>query len=454
MKKLSLQVRLVYSFILIALVSILAVGILTLWISVRSYHRWEGEYLGGIAREAELQIRGYMENSAPLADLDDALSRIGLRNNVALRLEDGIGSMVAQSSALRDSPGSFSLPHLPVMPVARRTLDFPPLEGHVLVVMRFDEYFYHPGLLLVPGIALAALGAVVLAIILGRYSGRKIARPIARLSLLAAEISQHRWDGSLPETNSRELELLTRSLGDMRRQLAAGFHTLEEERDVMKRFLQDASHQLRTPVTALTTFLELLESDLPDMVQRREELLGDCRQQTEKLSRIIGDLVELTRIESERSVRRKEFCSLKDLCRKAWKGVETKAAAKKIFLDLSGPSGEVSGDSHRLEMAISNIMDNAVKWSPEESRISVRIESGGDLVFVRISDQGPGIPTEDNERIFERFYQSYPGTTEGSGLGLAVVKRIVEDNGGRISAGKGSDGGARFDFFLPAYKEI
>jgi two-component system sensor histidine kinase MprB len=339
------------------------------------------------------------------------------------------------------------------MPVARRTVSLPPLEDHVLVVMRFDEYFYHPGFLLVPGIALAALAAVVLAILLGRYSGRRIARPIARLSLVAAEISSHRWDGPLPETNSRELELLTRSLGDMRRQLAAGFHTLEEERDVMKRFLQDASHQLRTPVTALTTFLELLESDLPGMVQRRAELLTDCRQQTEKLSRIIGDLVELTRIESERSTAGEELCSLKDLCRRAWKGVESKALAKRIFLDLAGPSGEVVGDPHRLEMALSNLLDNALKWSPPESRISVRIESRGSLVFVRISDRGPGIPEEDRERIFERFYQSRPGVSEGSGLGLAVVKRIVEDSGGRVNAANAAEGGARFDFFLPAAEE-
>jgi signal transduction histidine kinase len=247
---------------------------------------------------------------------------------------------------------------------------------------------------------LATLGAILAAVFIGRYIGRRFARPIIRLSEFAAEISARRWDEALPEADSAELEELTESLDSMRRQLAMSFHALEEERDIMKRFLQDASHQLRTPITALNTFLELLNSDLPEVVDKRQELVEDSRQQVEKLSRIISDLMELTRIESERTKELRVSCSLKDLGRKAWKGIQEKALRKHLFLDISGPSGVVLGDPHRLEMALSNILDNGVKWSPEGGRIRVRLTQDRKKCSIRISDQGPGISIEDQSRIF------------------------------------------------------
>ncbi|MDC7235524.1 MAG: HAMP domain-containing sensor histidine kinase, partial [Spirochaetales bacterium] len=181
------------------------------------------------------------------------------------------------------------------------------------------------------------------------------------------------------------------------------------------------------------------------------ELLEDSRQQVVKLSRIIEDLMELTRLESGDSAHFKD-CSVKDLCRRAWKGLQGKANEKKIFLDLSGPSGEVCIDPHRLEMALSNILDNAVKWSPESGRVSVRISVVNHRVGIRITDQGPGMPEQDRSRIFERFYQS-SSEKGGSGLGLAVVKRIIEDAGGTVSAGNNESRGAWFLLALPENKE-
>lgn len=453
-KQISLQVRLVYSFILVALISILLVGSLILVISLRIFNNREAEHLSSIAVETSRELETFFQDGGSLRDLNYALSRYGLRNNVALRLEYPEGKLAGESYALTDNPdlNLSSTSALPLLPVVRIDLDFYPLEGFHLTVLRFDEYFFHPISLLLEGILTAAVAAVVAAIFLGRFIGRRMARPIIRLSGVAASIRDQDWEVILPEPNSRELSELTESLDSMRQQLSFSFHTLEGERDIMRRFLQDASHQLRTPVTALNTFLELLESDLPAMAERRTELLDDSRQQVEKLSRIIQDLMELTRIETERSHHSRKICSMKDLCRKAWKGLHGKGGKNKLFLDLSGPTGMVLADPHRLEMALSNILENAVKWSPVEGRISARITIINRRVGIRISDQGPGIPEEDRVRIFERFYQS-SSLKGGSGLGLAVVKRIIEDAGGSVSAGNNENRGAWFILVLPEAME-
>lgn len=455
MKQISLQIRLVYSFILVALISILLVGSLVLFISLRIFNNREAEHLNSIAVETSRELESFFQEGGSLRDLNYALSRYGLRNNVALRLEYPDGTLAGESYALTDNPDLIlsSTSTLPLLPVVRKKLGFYPLEGFQLIVLRFDEYFFHPVSLLLEGLLIAAVAAIVAAIFLGRFIGRRIARPIIRLSTVAASISEQNWDVLFPETNSRELSELTQSLDSMRQQLSLSFHTLEEERDIMKRFLQDASHQLRTPVTALNTFLELLQSDLPAMADRRMELLDDSRQQVEKLSRIIEDLMELIRIEAEGSRHQPVVCSTKELCRRAWKGLKGKADRKRLFLDLSGPGGLVYMDPHRLEMALSNILENGIKWSPEGGRISVRISVLNQRVGIRISDQGPGIPPGDRVRIFERFYQS-SSQKGGSGLGLAVVKRIIEDAGGSVSAGNMDSGGAWFVLVLTEAKEV
>ena len=452
LKQYSLQIRMVYSFILVALISILLVGLLILGISIRIFNNREEEHLNSIALETSEQLERFFQDGGQMRDLNYSLSRFGLRNNVALQVLGPGGGIIGESYALTDNPeiSLSSSSALPLLPVVRRTLDFPPLENHTLSVLRFDEYFFHPMSLLLEGILFSALVAILVAVMLGRFFGRMIARPYIRLSEFASSLSRENWNVDLPESNSAEMTTLSESLDLMRKQLSGSFHALESERDVMERFLQDASHQLRTPVTALNTFLELLGSDLPAMEERRDELLKDSREQVAKLSRIIGDLVELTRIErGTRGGDLRSECSVKELCRRAWKGLGGAPGEKNLFLDLSGPSGEITADGHRMEMALSNLLGNAVKWSPPGGRISVRITDLEDELTVRISDQGPGIPVEDRERVFERFYQSHPGR-DGSGLGLAVVKRIAEDEGGRVKAGNNSDRGAWFSLTLPA----
>ncbi len=451
MRNFSIKTKLVYSHIFLALGALLLLGILSLAISLRIFNNREKDYLNRIARTVESDLTLFYKDNPKGEKLEDFLSLLGFQNNVALRILTPGGQVFAQSRSLKAEGWGFAGPDdlNPLISVVERPLSLVSLKNHRLEVLRYDEYIFHPISLMVEGMLIAILAATVAAVLMGRYSGKRVAKPIIDLSEFARDLRDQKWDTPLPAANSQELDLLAESLDKMRQELSQSFHNLEEERDVMKRFLQDASHQLRTPVTALNSFLELLSSDLPVVEDRRAELLEDSLQQVNKLSWIIKDLLNLIRVESESQKRNHEHLSLKDLCRRAWNGLRKEAEEKNLFLDLSGPSCDMTGDARRIEMAISNVLHNAIKWSPRESRIEVRLIQTGGGHHIQFRDRGPGIPEEAIPHIFERFYRASGVDNEGTGLGLAIVKSIMNSFGGRIEGGNRDSGGAWFELFFP-----
>ncbi len=455
MRNFSIKTKLVYSHIFLALGALLLLGILSLGISLRIFNNREKDYLNRIARTVETDLSIFYSEDPRGERLEDFLSLMGFQNNVGLRIFTPGGLLLAQSRSLTSEGWGFAVPDdlNPLSSLVERNLSLSPLKNYKLEVLRYDEYIFHPISLLVEGMLIAILAAMVAAILMGRFSGKRVARPIIELSEFARDLRDQKWETPLPQSNSHELDLLAMSLDTMRKELSESFHNLEEERDVMKRFLQDASHQLRTPVTALNSFLELLSSDLPGMEERRQELLDDSLQQVQKLSWIIKDLLSLIRVESESRQRVSEPLSLKDLCRRAWNGLRKEAEAKQLFLDLSGPSCDLSGDPRRIEMAISNILHNCIKWSPPGSRLEVRLHQSNRGAHILFRDRGPGIPPETLPRIFERFYRDSSVDNEGTGLGLAIVKSIMNSAGGSVEAGNRDSGGAWFEMIFPGSKE-
>ena len=456
MRNFSIKTKLVYSHIILALGVILLLGILSLMISLRIFNNREKDYLNRIAKTVELDlVQFYLENPDG-ENLEDFLSMNGFLNNVALRILTPEGELLAESRTLKRNDGETGSPDdlYPLKTVVRQMLFLRSLEGYSLEVLRYDQYYFHPISLLVEGMGIAVLAAIIAAVFLGRFMGKKVARPIIELADMANDLENKKWDSPLPSSNSWELDVLASSLDRMRQELSLSFHNLEEERDVMKRFLQDASHQLRTPVTALNSFLELLGSGFPGMEERRDELVEDSREQVRKLSWIITDLLSLIRLESASDEEKKVVFSLKESCRSAWAGLRKEAEKKALFLDLSGPACDIRGDSRRAEMAISNIMENGIKWSRPGKRLEVRLHQSNRSCHIFVRDRGPGIPDGDLPRIFDRFYRSSESKGEGTGLGLAIVNSIMNKCGGTVNAGNRKTGGAWFELIFPLGQEL
>jgi two-component system sensor histidine kinase MprB len=230
---------------------------------------------------------------------------------------------------------------------------------------------------------------------------------------------------------SDELARLTASFNDMLGALAAS-------QEQQRRLVADAGHELRTPLTSLRTNLDLLlQSDAAGGLDpaARAELLDDVGAQIEEMSNLVGDLVELARDEPLRPV--VEQVDLAEVVDRAVARARRRGTG--LTFEVDSEPWWVTGESASLERAVTNLLDNAVKWSPPGGTVRIRLNHG----TLTVDDEGPGIAEPDREQVFERFYRSDESRAmPGSGLGLAIVKQAAEANGGKVAAENAEGGGA------------
>ena len=288
------------------------------------------------------------------------------------------------------------------------------------------------------GLILAALGVggVGLAAGLGLVVTRTATRPLSALSEAAEHVARTR-------DLSRRIEARG---GDELSRLAETFNTmlgaLERSMRSQRQLVSDASHELRTPLTSLRTNVELMASAngaLPD--EERARMLGDVAGQLDELTGLVGDLVDLARDgEVEQQL---EPVRLDLLVGEAVGRAERLHPGREIRAELDETL--VMGSPARLDRAVSNLLDNAEKWSPAGEPIEVRM-AGGELT---VRDHGPGFSGEDLPRVFDRFYRARSARgLPGSGLGLAIVRQVAEAHGGSVNAGNAAGGGAQLQLTL------
>ena len=229
-------------------------------------------------------------------------------------------------------------------------------------------------------------------------------------------------------------------------------HRLE---NVRKDFVANVSHELRTPVTAIQGFVETLRGGGVEDPEKARHFLDIIGAQSGRLSKIIDDLLSLSRIEreAEAHVLEKVPVKLKDVLHAAVADSRLAAEARQIPVELSCPEDlEVPASPHLVEQAVANLLDNAIKYSEPGSRVAVEAEQAGTEAVIRVRDQGCGIPRKDLSRIFERFYYVDKARSRkmgGTGLGLSIVKHIAQAHGGRVEVQSAPGEGSVFSIHLP-----
>ncbi len=295
--------------------------------------------------------------------------------------------------------------------------------------------------------ALDQLGLVLLIFGLAGVAGASVAgwavarnglRPVRRLTAAAEEIARTEKLDPIEVEGNDEIARLASAFNAMLAALAAS-------RDRQRQLVADAGHELRTPLTSLRTNLDLLgQADARGGLapEARAELMDDVRFQIEELTTLIGDLTELAREDGPQVT--PELVDLAEMVQRAVERVRRRAPG--LEFDVRTDSWWVTGEPSALERAVTNLLDNAAKWSPPLGTVTVRLSGG----TVLVDDQGRGIAEEDLPHVFDRFYRSPEARTmPGSGLGLAIVRQVAERHGGTVSAGRSRDGGASFAFHVP-----
>lgn len=221
---------------------------------------------------------------------------------------------------------------------------------------------------------------------------------------------------------------------------------------VRRDFVANISHELKTPIGAVGLLAEALQaaSDDPDQVRRFAKRLT---KESERLARITQEIIELSRLQAADALSKPDIVAIDEVVAQAIDQSGVLAEAHKVNLVSRGDAGaEVYGDEALLVVALHNLISNAIQYSPKHSRVGIGVSSVDGVVEIAVTDQGDGIPEEELERVFERFYRIDPARsrrTGGSGLGLSIVKHVVQNHGGDVRVWSQPGSGSTFTVRLP-----
>ncbi|MDQ6807796.1 MAG: HAMP domain-containing histidine kinase [Actinomycetota bacterium] len=290
-------------------------------------------------------------------------------------------------------------------------------------------------LLCAAGIGLAAM--------LGRLAASRVLAPLAEVAQAAEHISETEdLTTRIHVREDDEVGQLATRFNAMLDRLQSSREAVDESVRAQRQLVADASHELRTPVTSLRTNVEVLLEGGALSDEDRERLLCDMVEQSEELSALVGDLIELARgdqpIESADDVR------LDGIVEEAVDRARRNASS--ITFETEIAPVVVDGVPERLLRAVNNLLDNAARHTHAGTAVEVRVDSGG----VRVRDHGDGVDPQDLPHVFDRFYRGVNSRgRQGSGLGLAIVRQVAEQHGGSVTASNAPDGGAVFEIRLP-----
>jgi signal transduction histidine kinase len=300
----------------------------------------------------------------------------------------------------------------------------------------------------------ALLAAALLAGLTGALLARHIARPLHALARAADDVAAGRLDRRVPEEGgAAELVSLGRAFNEM----TGSLRRSELSRNA---FVADVTHELRTPLTVIKGTIETLEDGALDDRAGRGPLLASMGRETERLIRLVDDLLVLARADSGALKLDLQQIDLAGLARQRCELLAPLAARRRVKLRVLGPrAGSRSeacarGDPDRLAQVLDNLLDNAVRYSPNDSTVTVTLQREGAEIRCEIRDRGPGIPSEHLPFIFERFYRAEADRSRkdggGAGLGLAIVRALIQAQGGRAEAASQPGRGTAITFHLPA----
>lgn len=314
----------------------------------------------------------------------------------------------------------------------------------------------------VPGVAWGAAGSLVLGAAATRLSARRSRDVLGSLRERLGLLAEGRYT-DLPPVSAdfdelRRIEAtiaaLAEALGEREGTYQASLLQAKELEHLKTDFVSTVSHELRTPLTSMRGALSLvLAGTTGELPPRGRDLLRIAQQNTERLIRLINDILDIEKIEGGHVQVRREWCELGALVQATVRGVETLATEAGVTVRTDAPGDVfVTGDADRLVQVFTNLVSNAIKHSPRGGTVRVRIETGGGAARIHVSDEGPGIAPEFRHRIFGRFQQAETHDAKratGTGLGLAIARSLVELHDGSIAFECPDTGGTTFTVALP-----
>jgi len=290
---------------------------------------------------------------------------------------------------------------------------------------------------------IAVLGGLLAAGILGWWLSRRVTKPVLKLSRAAKAVANRNYDVELPDIRrDNEIGELAASFREMTVRLAES-----EQRE--RNFLMTVSHELRTPLTAIRGHVDALREGLADDPEARSASLDVVGAEADRLQRLVGDVLDLAKLEADRFTLRKEEVDLARLVEQAHASLAEEARRRGIeFECVLENEVVVTTDGDRLLQVVTNLLANALHWTPDKGRVELRLAADHSSITISVEDSGPGITAELRANVFRPFFSM--NGAGGTGLGLAIAHELAQALGGTLTLECDSGHGTRFVLALPA----
>ncbi len=304
-----------------------------------------------------------------------------------------------------------------------------------------DTTFHHMQWLLI----LVGLGGILLALGLVVILSNRIANPLQKMALVAKEMSRGNYQAKVPVTGDDEIGKLGQAMND----LAANLHHLDTTR---KEFLADISHELRTPISYLIGYSQVLAEGMVQSQEEMQQYLHILHDEARRLEGLVGDLFVLAQADAGMMTIDKKPIALDEVMVAVVERMQKRAEDKKVILRVQVPPlPKVNADPARMEQVLYNLIDNAIRYTESDGQVQVSARVFDKHVEVVVSDTGIGIAQSDLPHIFDRLYRADKSRSRaggGTGLGLAIVRHIIEAHGGHISVTSTVNVGTTFTFII------
>ena len=304
----------------------------------------------------------------------------------------------------------------------------------------------------------AGVMALLVSVVTGVVAARTVTRPVGRLRGVARRITQGELDERVPPSGVLEIDELGRQFNLMADRLSGTLRMLEADRDRLREFVADVSHELRTPIAALRMYNELLREGSVDE-ETRVEFLQRSNEQVRRLEWLSTNLLDLSRIDAGIFPLDVRVGDLRDPIQAVVQAMSEVAMERGIALQSEAPGRpvELRFDRERVVQLVTNLVGNALKFTPRGGSVWVRLTEADDAAVIEVRDTGAGIPADELPRVFDRFYRGTntgDARASGSGLGLAIVRSIVEMHGGEIDVASVVGEGTAFRITLPRTRGV
>jgi len=452
----SLQFRLILAFILVIVVTIGAVFFFvarSTWIQIRQYEQYIIE--GQVNRATFILSRYYLSNYSwvGVQPLIEQLAtygeeRIVLTNPQDIVIADSQQNLIGESYQRDDGVPLY----LPIITISPSGQSLPSQSSEYLFGTVYITSQRSPDALaillsntinryLLWGAALAIAIALILTFILSR----RILSPIRTLGNTARKLGKGDFSQRVRIKDRGEVGELAKTFNSMA-------DDLERTEKLRRNMVADIAHELRTPLSNVSGYLEAIRDEV---IKPEPSTIASLSEEVDLLSRLVDDLQELALADAGELKLNRQSEDITQLIQQAVKAVQTKVLAKglEINVDITANLSSVNIDYQRISQVLRNLLENAIKHTPNGGKITVSAVQQESFIRVNVEDDGEGIPAEDLPNMFERFYRVDKSRTRhagGSGLGLTIAKRLVESHGGTISVQSELGKGSCFSFTLPA----